>query len=159
MAEEETKPKKEAPVTEAKPTEAKPVKEAKAPAKETKAEAKPVEAKASVKEVKADAKADAKSAAMKALGKEEPKEEEKPKILKESVHTIGLRDAWEKPRTKRARAAINTIKAYVRKHTRKEPFVSTALNKIVWARGIQHPPRRVKVKILEEEKRATADVV
>ncbi len=96
---------------------------------------------------------------MKALGKESPKEEEKPKILKESVHTIGLRDAWEKPRTRRARAAINVIKAYVRKHTRKEPFVSTALNMTVWARGIQNPPRRVKVKILEEEKRATADVV
>lgn len=86
-------------------------------------------------------------------------EKEKPKIIKESLHTIGLRDAWAKPRTRRAHAAADVIRAYIRKHTRKEAAIGTKLNELLWAHGIGNPPRHVKVRIQEEEKKATADVV
>lgn len=95
-----------------------------------------------------------------ALSKEKPKkgeeEKEEKKILKESVHTIPLRKAFDHPKTSRAKYAVREIKRYIRKHTRKEPFVDASVNEVIWARSIQKPPRKIKVKIQEEEKRATA---
>jgi len=96
--------------------------------------------------------------------KEEPKkgkekkgeEEEEKKIIKESVHTINLRKAYDCPRTSRAKYAVREIKRYIQKHTRKEPVIGTSVNEALWEKGIQSPPRRIRVKIQEEEERATA---
>ena len=87
--------------------------------------------------------------------KAKPKDEKKP-FLKESIHVIPLRNAFNHPKTKRAKYALREIKDYLRKHTRKEPVISDSVNKAIWAKGIQNPPRRIKVKIQEEEDRAIA---
>ncbi|MCK4327176.1 MAG: 60S ribosomal protein L31 [Candidatus Diapherotrites archaeon] len=87
--------------------------------------------------------------------KEEADKEEK-KIVKESVHTISLRKAFDHPRTSRVRYAAREVRRYIKKHTRKEAFIDPSVNEALWNKGIQSPPRRIKVKIQEEEKRATA---
>ncbi|MCD6522994.1 MAG: 60S ribosomal protein L31 [Candidatus Diapherotrites archaeon] len=90
--------------------------------------------------------------------KKKIEEKPKPKKMKETVHTVNLSDAWEKPRTKRARAAVQIIKRYLKKHTRKENvLISEQLNRLIWKSGIQNPPRKVKIKILEEEEKAIAE--
>ena len=132
--------KKEKPKAEAEKSPTKPETKAKAPAKEEspkKEEPKKGEPK------KGEPK------------KGEEKEEEK-KIIKESVHTINLRKAFDCPRTSRVKYAAREVKNYIKKHTRKEPIVDPSVNEALWAKGIQNPPRRIKVKIQEEEKRATA---
>ena len=83
-------------------------------------------------------------------------EEEEKKIIKESLHTISLRKAFDHPRTSRAKYAAREVRDYIRKHTRKEPFLDPSVNEAIWEKGIQSPPRRLKVKIQEEEARATA---
>ena len=90
-----------------------------------------------------------------------PKKEEKKerKIVRETVHMIPLKKAWRAPRTKRTRAAAKSIKEYIVKHTRKKPVLSPELNAALWKQGIQNPPRRIKAKIVEEEDKATAEVV
>ncbi|MCX6774231.1 MAG: 50S ribosomal protein L31e [Candidatus Micrarchaeota archaeon] len=71
--------------------------------------------------------------------------------MDESVYMINLRDAFEKPRNKRAKRAMKMIREFIAKHS-KTPLenvrLSNHLNSLVWARGIQKPPRRVKVKMI-----------
>jgi large subunit ribosomal protein L31e len=72
--------------------------------------------------------------------------------MDEKVYTINLRDAFEKPRRKRAPKAIDMIRAFIGRHTKvgaENVSVSNKLNAIIWARGIQKPPRKVKVKVVK----------
>jgi RNA polymerase primary sigma factor len=78
------------------------------------------------------------------------KETTKKKPVKETIHTIGLKKAFEAPEKKRGKAATKIIKNYIRKHTRKEPRVDPELNKSLWKRGPK-PPRKIKVRIVEEK--------
>jgi large subunit ribosomal protein L31e len=67
----------------------------------------------------------------------------------EKVYMVNLRDAFEKPRGKRGPKAIDIIRAFIARHMKADldnVKISGKLNEIVWARGIQKPPRRVKVK-------------
>jgi large subunit ribosomal protein L31e len=71
--------------------------------------------------------------------------------MDESVYMINLRDVIKKPRTKRAKRAMKIIREFIAKHS-KTPLenvkLSNSLNSLVWARGIQKPPKRVKVKMV-----------
>jgi large subunit ribosomal protein L31e len=71
--------------------------------------------------------------------------------MDESVYMINLRDVFDKPRKKRAKRAMKIIREFIAKHS-KTPLenvrLSNSLNSLIWARGIQKPPRRVKVKMV-----------
>ena len=120
MAEEkkETKPK---PKAEEKP-------------KAEKKEEKPKVEKKPTAEKKEEPKKEDKAEQPKEASKEEKKpspakdEKEERKILKESVHTIPLRKAFDHPRTKRAKYAAREVKRYVEKHTRKPATLDPKLN-------------------------------
>lgn len=81
------------------------------------------------------------------------KPEKKPvKIEREFI--VPLAKAYEKPRTKRAAKAINILKAFMKKHFRvskEKVLVSNAVNELVWSKGIEHVPRKIKVKAVFEE--------
>jgi len=75
----------------------------------------------------------------------------------EKVYTINLRDAFDKPRRKRAPKAIDMIRAFVGRHAKvgaENVSVSNKLNAIIWARGIQKPPRKAKVKVVKTDNTA-----
>ena len=61
----------------------------------------------------------------KPVTKEEPKkaskkeEKEEKKFVKESIHTIPLKKAFDYPKTRRVKYAILEVKRYIQKHTRK----------------------------------------
>jgi len=83
----------------------------------------------------------------------------------ERVFTIPLKMTKLVPRTKRAPRAIKEIKEYVLRHmadkspsedeeekTRKrEVWIDYRLNELLWVRGIEHPPSKVRVKAIRFE--------
>jgi large subunit ribosomal protein L31e len=103
----------------------------------------------------------------------EEEEEEKPKrekeleedIVEEKFYTIPLRRAWIMPPRKRAPRAIRIIKSFVEKHmkigVKKEEeeteeekeerlIISSELNERIWLRGIEKPPRKIKVRVVKD---------
>jgi len=81
----------------------------------------------------------------------------------ERVFTIPLTVTKIVPKTKRAPRAIKEIKEYVRKHMmektseedeekdKKEVWLDYRLNELIWSKGIEHPPSRVRVKAIRFE--------
>ena len=77
-----------------------------------------------------------------------PKTKVTKKKLPEEIHTINLRGAYEKPTTRRIKAAMNIIRDYVFKHKRKEARIDPELVKQIQKRGISKPIPNVKVKLV-----------
>lgn len=77
----------------------------------------------------------------------------------ERVFTVPLTVTKQVPRTKRAPRAIKEIKEFVRKHMedksssgeRKDVWVDYRLNELIWSRGIENPPSKVRVKAIRFE--------
>lgn len=69
----------------------------------------------------------------------------------EKIFTIPLREAFEKERTHRAKIASEIVKEFLMKHMKSENVkIGKSINENVWSRGIQKPPRRVRVHALKE---------
>lgn len=82
-------------------------------------------------------------------GFEEEVEEEAPEeeIIDERVYTIPLSKARKGPRTKWAKKAIRYLREYMQRHFKPEYLViSQEVNEKIWERGIQKPPRKLKVR-------------
>jgi ribosomal protein L31E len=118
------------------------------PKPEPKVEAKP--------EVKPEAKPEARPAKKEEKPKKEAKakEEKKEEVLEERILTIPLRDAWKVPRTRRTRAAVKILKKQLERHLKKPVVLDVSLNRVLWKKGIQKPPRRIKVKARIMKERA-----
>jgi len=80
----------------------------------------------------------------------------------ERIFTIPLTVTKQVPKTKRAPRAIKEIKEFVRKHMaakgreaeeveQKDVWVDYRLNELLWARGIENPPSKVRVKAIRFE--------
>jgi len=82
-------------------------------------------------------------------------------MSEERVYVVPLRDAYRAPLTKRAKVAIRIVREFAKRHTKADVVkISPEVNEVVWARGIKHPPRRIKVRIdvREEEGVKVAEV-
>lgn len=69
----------------------------------------------------------------------------------ERIYTIPLRNAALAPRGKRANRAVKEIKIFLARHMKSEEakiWIDNPVNEVVWARGIQKPPRRIRVKAI-----------
>jgi len=72
-------------------------------------------------------------------------EEEK----KERLLTVPLRYPHNQPRTKRADIAVSYVREFVGKHMKvpkDKVWMDPAVNEAIWARGIQKPPPKIKVR-------------
>ena len=80
----------------------------------------------------------------------------------ERVFTVPLRMTKQIPKTKRAPRAIKEIKEYVRQHLadksmskddlpEKDVWIDYRLNELIWSRGIENPPSKVRVKAIRFE--------
>jgi large subunit ribosomal protein L31e len=67
----------------------------------------------------------------------------------EKVYTVPLRSGWVKePRSKRSNRAMRDLKAFVLKHAKtKDVKISKGINELIFARGFQKPPSRIKVEV------------
>jgi large subunit ribosomal protein L31e len=81
-----------------------------------------------------------------------------PEEKKEMIYTIPLREVRSAPRTVRAELAIKLIKRFLAKHVG-DVLITPELNQIVWARGIKHPPARIRVRIVKEDETTRAEPV
>ena len=107
-----------------------------------------------------------------APAKEEAAEEAKPKkkkkgeeIVEERFYTIPLSRALVRPPKKRAPRAMQLIKIFVTKHMKlamkvseeeeeeelPQLVISKEVNEKVWDRGIEKPPRKIKVRITKDK--------
>ncbi len=103
---------------------------------------------------------------------EEEGEEEQPRpreveeqFVEERIYTIPLRRALIMPPNKRAPKAMKLIKAFVQKHMKvgEEPLeegeeeeggriiVKNEVNQRIWSRGIEKPPRKVRIRAAKDE--------
>ena len=69
--------------------------------------------------------------------------------------TITLRAAWKVPRTNRAKRAMAEVKNHVAQHMKKaddeDIWIDESVNHAIWSRGMQHPPRKIRVVCTREE--------
>lgn len=87
--------------------------------------------------------------------KKKPQEEKK----KEKIFTISLADAYRISGKKRARGAVIIIKNFLKKNLKADVKFTKELNESLWARGMGKPPRRIRVKVTEEEGTLVASTV
>lgn len=81
--------------------------------------------------------------------------EKKEKLQKEDerIYTIPLRDAFKVPKTRRAKKAINLIREFLKRHIKMENIkIDSSLNEKIWERGIEKPPRKIKIKTVKKDK-------
>ena len=87
--------------------------------------------------------------------------------FEERIYTIPLRAVKKVPRPKRAPYAIKEIKKFVTRHMKpmyadgeiitdyktaekeKKLFVGTDVNQLIWSRGIEKPPSKIRVKVVK----------
>ena len=92
----------------------------------------------------------------------EKKKELEEEIVEEKFYTIPLRKAWISQRKKRAPRAMRIIRSFVEKHMkiRSEAVgeeeaeflvISNAVNERVWSRGIEKPPRKIRVRAVKDK--------
>jgi len=98
---------------------------------------------------------------------EEKKREEAPEeeIVEERIYTIPLGRAWISPRKKRTPRAVCIVRSFVQKHmkieakaTAKEEeeeagglVISDEVNRKLWSRGIEKPPRKLRVRAVKDK--------
>ena len=81
--------------------------------------------------------------------REELEEEEAPKeeIIDERIYVVPLAKARRGPRNKRAKKSIRYLREYMTRHFKPESLIiSQEVNERIWSRGIQKPPRKLKVR-------------
>lgn len=79
-------------------------------------------------------------------------EKSEEKIVLEREYTIPLRKVYFLQRTKRAPRAIRLIRKFIQRHLKvKEVKIDEKLNNYIWSRGIEKPPRRVRVRVVKTE--------
>lgn len=77
----------------------------------------------------------------------------------EMIFTVPLRKVKMIPRTRRAPAAIKLIRAFLIKNVKNDDeriteddiWIDETLNEKIWERGIQKPPRKIKIKVVKTE--------
>ncbi len=78
------------------------------------------------------------------------------KELKEGEHrasyVIPLRHAYDVPRPKRAKVAVRLVREFVKRHLHdpEKIVIHEKVNKELWSRSIEKPPRRIKVDVIYE---------
>lgn len=80
----------------------------------------------------------------------------------ERIYTVPFSKAFDYVRTRRLKRVLSLLRAFVARHSKvaeKEVRISEKLNAKLWERGIQKPPRKIKIKVLREGGMARAYLV
>jgi len=79
----------------------------------------------------------------------------------ERIYTIPLRDLKNLPRTKRAPRAIAVIKKFIARHMKTaevDVWIDTPVNEVIWSRGRERPPSKIRVKAVKFEDQNIVEV-
>jgi len=93
-----------------------------------------------------------------------PRKEVEEEIVEERIYTIPLGKAWIATPKKRVPKAMRMIKDFIKRHMKlkvqkeleeeEEPkrlIISNEVNERVWRRGIEKPPRKVRVRAAKDK--------
>jgi large subunit ribosomal protein L31e len=97
--------------------------------------------------------------------RERKKKKEDEEIVEERIYTISLGKALVRPPKKRAPRAMQLIRAFLNKHMKMEMrveaeeekgelpklIISNEVNEKVWRRGIEKPPRKIRVRAAKDK--------
>jgi large subunit ribosomal protein L31e len=80
-------------------------------------------------------------------------EGEEIEVVEERIYTIPLRHAWVvTPRGKRAPRVVRDVRDFVARHMKAEEVaMSNEVNAVLWARGINKPPRKIKIRAVKDK--------
>ncbi|MFX1481484.1 MAG: 50S ribosomal protein L31e [Promethearchaeota archaeon] len=79
---------------------------------------------------------------------EEEEEAPEEEIIDERIYIIPLAKARKGPRNKWAKKSIRYVREFLTRHFKPESLViSQEVNERIWQRGIQKPPRKLKVRV------------
>jgi large subunit ribosomal protein L31e len=70
----------------------------------------------------------------------------------ERVYVVPLRVVKRTPRTHRAERAVAEVKNFVARHMKAERddvWLDNPLNEALWARGMQKPPSKIRIKAIK----------
>ena len=68
------------------------------------------------------------------------------------TYVVPLGVVFEAPPYRRAKKAITIIREFATRHMKaKQVSIDVGVNELIWARGIKHPPRRVKLEMERDE--------
>ena len=99
----------------------------------------------------------------KEVPKAKKKATEEEEIVEEKVYTVPLSRAWIAPKNKRAKRAVNLLKAFVVRHMKldleteedeeeaERLVISEGVNHWIWSRGIEKPPRKIRVRAVKDK--------
>ena len=77
----------------------------------------------------------------------------------ERTYIIPLKEAYETVRGRRAKRAINLVREFAKRHMKSEEVkLSEGVNKLIWSRGIEKPPRKIKV-VMRKDKDGVVEVL
>lgn len=78
----------------------------------------------------------------------------------EKIFTVPLRKAFRTERTRRAKKAIALIEEFLLRHMKADKAnIGKSINESLWARGIQKPPRRIRIHATKQEGTVFAELV
>lgn len=81
-----------------------------------------------------------------------PEEEVEEEFLEERIYTVPLRRAWIAPRKKRVPRAVRILRQFVKRHMKSEEItIMPEVNEALWRRGIEKPPRRIKIRAAKDK--------
>lgn len=80
----------------------------------------------------------------------------------ERIYTVPLRSAYDSVRGKRSRKAVKLLRGFISRHMKAEigdVSLSEKVNGLIWKRGIQKPPRKIKVRAVKAGERVSVLLV
>jgi large subunit ribosomal protein L31e len=79
--------------------------------------------------------------------------EEEIEVVEERTYTIPLHHVHVvTPRMRRAPRAVRDVRAFIARHmSAEEVSISNEVNELLWARSINKPPRRIKVRAVKDK--------
>jgi large subunit ribosomal protein L31e len=73
-------------------------------------------------------------------------------MAEEKIFTIPLRDVFAKSRVRRAEDASKLVRKFLVRHMKTENVkIGKSINESIWERGIQKPPRKIRIHAVKEE--------
>lgn len=77
-------------------------------------------------------------------------EDKKGELTRTYVVPLGV--VYEAPPYRRAKKAVAVIREFATRHMKAEQVsIDTEVNEVIWARGIEHPPRRITLEMERDE--------
>jgi len=70
----------------------------------------------------------------------------------ERIYNVPLGRAWVAPRYRRAEKAVTVLRNFVERHMKPSSVViDTKVNEAIWSRGIEKPPRKIRVRMAKDD--------